>query len=93
MNSEEVSDIFKITEDTITQSHYFLLIRALTVQGLIDERMTLRIFPNYPTFGTINIQNWIMSNKERVGLALIDFDYVTKRNDKDYIRIMVRKNT
>ena len=31
--------------------------------------------------------------KERVGLALIDSDYVTKRNDKDYIKIMVRKNT
>lgn len=37
MNSEEVSEIFKITEDTITQSHYFPLIRALIVQGLIDE--------------------------------------------------------
>lgn len=37
MNSEEISDIFKITEDTITQSHYFPLIRALIVQGLIDE--------------------------------------------------------
>lgn len=31
--------------------------------------------------------------KKRVGLALIDFDYVAKRNDKNYIRIMVRKNT
>lgn len=30
--------------------------------------------------------------KEKVGLALIDSDYVIKRNDKDYIRIMVRKN-
>lgn len=37
LNSEEISDIFKITEDTITQSHYFPLIRALIVQGLIDE--------------------------------------------------------
>ena len=37
MNSEEVSEIFKITEDKITQSHYFPLIRALIVQGLIDE--------------------------------------------------------
>lgn len=37
MNSEEISDIFKITEDTITQSHYFPLIRALIIQGLIDE--------------------------------------------------------
>lgn len=37
MNSEEVSEIFKITDDTITQSHYFPLIRALIVQGLIDE--------------------------------------------------------
>lgn len=37
MNSEEISDIFKVTEDTITQSHYFPLIRALIVQGLIDE--------------------------------------------------------
>lgn len=37
MTPEEVSDIFKQKEKIITQSHYFPLIRALILQGLIDE--------------------------------------------------------
>ena len=37
MSSEEVSNIFNQKDEKITQSHYFSLIRALIVQGLIDE--------------------------------------------------------
>ncbi len=37
MTSEEVSNIFKQKGEIITQSHYFPLIRALILQGLIDE--------------------------------------------------------
>lgn len=37
MTSEEVSNIFMQKKEIITQSHYFPLIRALILQGLIDE--------------------------------------------------------
>lgn len=38
MSSEEINDIFKINKKyEITNSHYFSLIRALILQGLIDE--------------------------------------------------------
>lgn len=38
MSSEEINDIFKINgKYEITNSHYFSLIRALILQGLIDE--------------------------------------------------------
>lgn len=37
MTSEEVNKIFMQKEEIITQSHYFPLIRALILQGLIDE--------------------------------------------------------
>lgn len=38
MSSDEINDIFKINEKyEITNSHYFSLIRALILQGLIDE--------------------------------------------------------
>lgn len=37
MTTDEVDNVFKETTGTITQSHYFPLVRFLIIQGLIDE--------------------------------------------------------